>query len=434
MRGARFDRVDVRVGDCLESMRAMRARSVHCVVTSPPYYALRDYGINGQHGLESHFDCLGWATGDECGVCFICTQMAVFDEVWRVLRDDGTCWVNLGDSNALSGGRGATRGDGKHRGRGLRPKNKLLIPYRFALAMQARGWIVRQDVIWHKKSPMPETAKDRPTTAHEYLFLFAKRRYYHYDHAAIAEPTSPDTHARYARNAKPKGHGGRAAEHPEIHPPRKARLVTPSGWQTGPGSHRGLDGRYPGNGVGWGYADGDEAKPRTNGLKPRVKNNADFDRVMSAPPLKEALRERAGLRPASRMGGAAGWREDPEARRGLRNKRSVWTLGPEPFKGSHFATFPTALVEPCILAGCPKGGIVLDPYGGSGTVGAVALATHRRAILCELNPDYASLVPRRINEILGRRRAAAEGKRKKKRRRRERAVLHAHTQPELFSW
>lgn len=349
-------------GDARAVMATLPAASVHCVITSPPYFALRDYGVAGQLGSEDHHDCLGWATGVPCGTCFVCGQVAVFRAVWRVLREDGTCWVNYGDTYASSGGIGA----GGQQGVGartkemprpvrpgqVRPKNLLGMPWRVALALQADGWILRRDIIWHKKTPMPETAKDRPTTAHEYLFLLVKQRYYHYDAAAIAEPVSGGAHPRAAQ--PPVGGQTRraqkeaeAARHPGRAAARKA-LAVPAGWDTGKGGHRARTGRYTGAG--------------------RIKNNPSFDAAM----------------------GSGGYM--PETR----NKRSVWTLGPEPYKGAHFATFPTSLVEPCLLAGCPIDGTVLDPFGGSGTVGLVAQRHHRNAILIELNPATVELARARI--------------------------------------
>lgn len=340
-------------GDAVARMAELPAASVHCVITSPPYFALRDYGVDGQLGSEAVADCLGWATGVQCGTCFVCGQVAVFRAVWRVLRDDGTLWLNLGDSYAASGGVGAGGQAGvgartkemprPNRPQGLRPKNLVGAPWRVALALQADGWILRRDIIWHKKTPMPETAKDRPTTAHEYLFLLVKQRYYHYDAKAIAEPVTGGAHARAARDRTGVGWGYDAGEAAKPRARRKAHRV-PAGWDTGEGGHRERTGRY------------------------RVKNNPSFDAAMGA----------GGVMPETR------------------NKRSVWTLGPEPFKGAHFATFPTTLVEPCLLAGCPPGGVVLDPFGGSGTVGLVAQRHHRDAILIELNPATVQLAVDRI--------------------------------------
>lgn len=315
---------EIHVGDCLESLRRMPEKSMHCCVTSPPYFALRDYGVDGQIGLEP--------TPGE----FVQALVAVFREVRRVLRDDGTCWVNLGDSyNAYNGNRGASKGDansrhheimpGQPKGAGLTVptlKNKDLIgiPWRVAFALQDDGWYLRQDIIWNKPNPMPESVRDRCTKAHEYVFLLSKSPRYYFDSEAIKEPA--------VRAGDVPGGQGHSIPHSA-------------------GGH-----------------------------------NKD---------------------------GLAACGQKPVAEK--RNRRSVWTVATRPYKGAHFATFPPALIEPCILAGCPAGGTVLDPFGGSGTTAGVALALGRNAILCELSPEYAELVPGRVESIL-----AAYGKPKRKKR------------------
>lgn len=405
------------VGDCLATLATIEAGTVQTCVTSPPYFALRDYGIPAtdwpavryapMHGLPeleipAQQCCLGL---EETPEAFVGHIVHVFREVARVLRQDGTLWLNMGDSTASSGGRGtgSTGRPGRSRpqenprsitARGLPPKNLLGMPWRVALALQADGWILRQDVIWHKRSPMPETAKDRPTRAHEYLFLFSRSRFYKYDWRAIAEPTSPNSHARFKRAVLPKGRAGLAAEQPQIHPGRKSQQV-PAGWDRGTGrGHRDLTGRYSGNGVGWGYGDGDAAKPRTNGHKPRVKNNPDFERVMSSP--KDEARGAQDLNTARNIGHGPGWRDKAETKREVRNKRTVWTLSSQPFRGAHFATFPERLVEPCVLACTDRGDVVLDPFLGSGTVGVVATRHGRRWIGCEINAAYAEMAAARL--------------------------------------
>jgi site-specific DNA-methyltransferase (adenine-specific) len=248
-------------------------------------------------------------------------MVEVFRAVRRVLRDDGTCWVNLGDSYTGGGGfcatapSTATSKSGKYgtagaamksvgEVEGLRPKNLVGIPWRVAFALQADGWWLRQDIIWHKPNPMPESVRDRCTKAHEYIFLLSKGAVYHYDAKAICEPSVT------------------------------AHVV----------------------------------RKRASTFK------------------KQATQGRHG-------GGAA------EFTNPTRNRRSVWTVTPKPFKGAHFATFPPALIEPCILAGCPVGGTVLDPFGGSGTTAGVAVAHGRKAILCELSSEYAQLIPDRVARV-----------------------------------
>lgn len=308
----------IHIGDCLESLRAMPAESVQTCVTSPPYFGLRDYGMDGQIGLE--------ATPD----AFVARLVEVFREVRRVLRDDGTLWLNLGDSYAGGGtigrndaGRDIAGGGGNHLGSGnpgkqgvkkpvasLKPKDLIGIPWRVAFALQADGWYLRQDIIWHKPNPMPESVTDRCTKAHEYVFLLSKSARYYFDSEAIKEPSAESSVARLAQ-------------------PTLDRQVGSS--------------RVPG---------------KTNGTMKAVGGDT-------------------------------------------RNRRSVWTVTTKPFKGAHFATFPPDLIEPCILAGAPVGGVVLDPFGGSGTTAGVAIKHGRRAMLCELNPEYAAMIPARIASIAG---------------------------------
>jgi site-specific DNA-methyltransferase (adenine-specific) len=303
-------------------MRGLPDQSVNMCVTSPPYFGLRDYGHDGQIGLE--------ATPD----AFVARLVEVFREVRRVLRDDGTLWLNLGDSYAaarggthqpaetLAGGKGGKSTDGANVNRdrhdgynptrnapaiGLKHKDLIGIPWRVAFALQADGWYLRQDIIWHKPNPMPESVRDRCTKAHEYLFLLSKSDRYYFDAEAIKEAA----------------------------------------------------------------------------LQPRGE------------PTQVAQHKQAAL--GANAGGTLGTNFGPETR----NRRSVWTVTTKPFKGAHFATFPPDLIEPCILAGCPAGGTVLDPFGGSGTTAGVAVKHGRKAILCELNPEYAALMPARVSAIAG---------------------------------
>lgn len=301
------------VGDNRETLKTLPDNSVHCVVTSPPYFGLRDYGHPGQIGQET------------TPAAFIAQLMEVFREVSRVLRDDGTIWVNMGDTYAAGGlglGSGKQRTNhgscnGSHIEKprkapeGFKPKDLLGIPWRLAFALQDAGWYLRSDIIWHKPNPMPESVTDRPTKAHEYLFLLTKSERYFYDAEAIAEAAT---------------------------------------------------GRDPGN-VSHKYA---SAYDRSDTEEHRTKANL----------------------------ASIGARE-------TRNKRTVWTVPTAPYSGAHFATFPPDLIRPCIRAGCPMGGTVLDPFGGSGTTGQVANEEGRDAILLELNPAYAELSRVRTNVTAG---------------------------------
>jgi len=299
--------VQILVGDVRQTLSTLPEKSVQCCVTSPPYFGLRDYGVDGQIGLEQ--------TPDE----FVAQLVAVFREVRRVLRDDGTLWLNLGDTYA-AGGMGAGSGKqltnrgtsvGGHMDKprkapeGLKPKDLIGIPWRVAFALQADGWYLRQDIIWHKPNPMPESVRDRCTKAHEYVFLLSKSERYHFDAEAIAEPSA-----------------------------------------------------YPGD------------------------NRA------------ERQDTRKAVDPMCMDGGSRTRTGKPTGN--TRNKRSVWTVATRPYKGAHFATFPPDLIRPCVLAGAPFGGVVLDPFLGSGTTAAVAVSEGRHAIGCELNPEYVTLAQQRI--------------------------------------
>jgi len=330
-------------GDCIEGMRTLPECSINCCVTSPPYWNLRDYGHDGQIGLESTPEA------------YVARMVEVFREVRRVLRDDGTCWVNLGDSYCGGGGYApdapcnkrraegeswgamnafSTReGEARKKSRpgytppGLKAKDLVGIPWRVAFALQADGWWLRQDIIWHKPNPMPESVRDRCTKAHEYVFLLTKSGGYYYDADAVKEPLAEASIGR--------------AE-------RKQRLIDRAGVGT----------------IGKQIAGGVDANHGYAGL-------------------------------ALARNGKTGY--DLES--GSRNRRSVWEIATKPYRGAHFAVMPAALVEPCIKAGCPEGGTVLDPFAGSGTTIAVAAELGRNGIGCELNPEYIKLAEERICKV-----------------------------------
>jgi DNA modification methylase len=321
-------------GDVRTTLAQLADGSVNCVVTSPPYWGLRDYGHDGQIGLEQ--------TPEE----YVSEMVVVFREVRRVLKDDGVLWLNLGDSyNGASMNRSGQNGynDGRtNRSKrfsaggvdGLKPKDLVGIPWRVAFALQADGWWLRQDIIWAKPNPMPESVTDRCTKSHEYLFLLTKSAKYHFDHEAIKEPIAESSKARLNQNIESQAGSDRVPG--KTNGPMKA---VASGIRFG----------------GSKYGDSDDPKHAT-------KSGNE-------------------------------WVQSPDAKR---NRRSVWTITTKPFKGAHFAVMPEALVEPCILAGCPQGGTVLDPFFGSGTVGVVAQRLGRQWIGCELNPEYIHIAQQRI--------------------------------------
>ena len=310
-------------GHCLDVLKTLPDQSVNTVITSPPYWGLRDYGVDEQIGLESSVNE------------YVQALKNVFHEVKRVLKDDGTLWLNLGDAYAGSGRGRNANGKGnpgnnnfQSIGRvtgivsipkavdGLKPKDLIGLPWRVAFALQADGWYLRQDIIWSKPNPMPESVKDRPTKSHEYIFLLSKCPNYYYDHESIKEPAIYGTQDI---------RGSRGAFGP---PQKQVRENKTKG---------SFNGKY-----------GNEAF--------------------------RAIREK-------------------------RNKRSVWTVSTKPLKEAHFATFPEDLIEPCVLAGCPENGVILDPFFGSGTVGKVAMKHDRNFIGIELNEEYIKIAEKRLSEV-----------------------------------
>ena len=303
----------IEFGDCRDTMRRWAADGVkvQMCVTSPPYFGLRDYGHEGQIGLEQ--------TPEE----YIAAMVEVFRCVKDVLADDGTLWLNIGDSYAgstMTGGNNGINASGGSEGfkqkrqfsrksetPGCKSKDLIGIPWMLAFALRADGWYLRQDIIWHKPNPMPESVRDRCTKAHEYIFLLSKSERYFFDSEAMKEPSAQ--------------------------PERAGKLEL--SFSTG---------------------------------KPDAVLRQDVGRAVM--------------------------------RTDTRNRRSVWTVATRPYKGAHFATFPPALIEPCILAGSRPGDIVLDPFMGSGTTAAVALQHGRQYLGCELNSDYGLLQQERINQVI----------------------------------
>jgi len=306
------NQANILVGDNRTTLQTLASGSVQTCITSPPYWGLRDYGEDKQIGMEQ--------TPAE----FVENLCKVFDEVWRVLADDGTLWLNIGDSytSVHTGGQKSAKStvganhDGAQEFRqnksnpksyGLKDKELVGIPWRLAFALQSRGWYLRQDIIWAKPNPMPESVTDRCTKSHEYIFLLTKSPKYYYDYLAIKE----------------KG-------------------VIAAGTKAAKGSAE---------------------RQNQKGVNARPPEYKIYD--------------------------------------GMRNKRDVWTVNTKPYKGAHFATYPPELIEPCVLAGSRQGDWVLDPFSGSGTTGAVALAHGRNYVGCELNPKYAEMSLNRINDSIG---------------------------------
>jgi len=365
-------------GDALQILPTLDAESVQVCVTSPPYWGLRDYGVVGQIGLER--------TPEE----YVEKMVAVFREVSRMLRNDGTLWLNLGDSYAgnrsyqdVGNSRGMTvsrRRDNAPCPRsdlaipGLKPKDLCMMPFRVAMALQASGWYLRSICPWIKRNSMPESCKDRPTQAVEYIFLLTKSERYFYDHEAVKLEASFDTHARYARGRSQthKYADGGPGNQPiamtfdhmaGVNP--KARHKPVSGWDNGSGSHRELKGRYP--------------KP---------KQNESFSAA-----VKDVVGSRARRNSDWFFESWQGLLSDNDG------DPLAFIINPQPFREAHFATFPPCLVEPMIRAGSKPGDTILDPFSGSGTTGNVAERLGREYIGIELNPDYVAMSEKRIESV-----------------------------------
>ena len=326
-------------GDCLEILKTFPDKSIDCCITSPPYWGLRDYQVEGQLGLEKTPEI------------YVAKMVEVFREVRRVLKPTGTLWLNLGDSYAGNCSRASNNGragfGNKREGvfskaMNLGSKQLVGIPWRVAFALQADGWYLRSDIIWHKPNPMPESVKDRPTKSHEYVFLMSKNAKYYYDYEAIMEEAT--------------GYDG-----------RKDTMM--KGSNKFRNSERYLNHQS--------YNNSNHQTFHSQGHERwRYKNLQDDGQQPNSMHLKRL--------------------EGEEYLSPIRNKRSVWTIPTQPYKEAHFATFPEKLIEPMIKAGCPKDGLILDPFMGAGTVGVVAKKLNRNYIGIELNPEYIEIANKRI--------------------------------------
>tara|TARA_R110000751_G_scaffold306369_1_gene424556 strand:+ start:41 stop:970 length:930 start_codon:yes stop_codon:yes gene_type:complete len=305
-----MNKIKILQGNCIDKIKELEDNSIDCVVSSPPYFGLRDYGVDGQFGLEKTYQD------------YLANTVKIFKTFKPKLKDNATIWWNVGDS--YSSGKRKTTTNQSLRGNknygvtrtpvqdGIKEKDLLMIPNRVAIALQDEGWYIRSEIIWHKPNPMPESVRDRPTSCHEKIWLITKSKKYYYDSDAIREPLAASS---------------------------------------------------------------------LNRLNQDIKNQ------------KGSTRGNGGMKSNGNMK-AVGNKE-------TRNKRNVWTITTKPFKDAHFATFPKDLIEPCIKAGCPEGGVVLDPFGGSGTTGIVSALNNRNAILIELNSEYIKIAEDRIDKEVG---------------------------------
>lgn len=387
----------VYLGDSLDVIKTFPDESIDCVVTSPPYYGLRDYGVDGQIGLE------------ESPEDYIGKLVELFREIRRCLKKDGTIWVNLGDSYAGNcsrtskgrAGMGAEREGVFTKGGGLTSKQLMGIPWRFAFAMQADGWYLRQDIIWAKPNPMPESVTDRCTKSHEYIFLLSKSERYYFDHEAIQEEANtqldPRIGQRIEYDGMRKGEEGTG----------QRSFVS---LKTMP--------RFGGNKYGdnddthFNTYSGKEWQPRTkncqyDGQRPNSFHLMREDGEEWQPKVRWGHSSKAGQQHTQPYSKAVGHRDNSggfDCEMSIvdgvvmRNKRDVWTVTVKPNKEAHFATYPQDLISPCILAGCREGGVVLDPFMGSGTTGIVARKLGRHFVGVELNPEYQKMAVRRIED------------------------------------
>jgi DNA modification methylase len=373
-----MSRYEIRTGDALATLQTLRSRSVQTCVTSPPYWGLRNYGVAGQLGLEASPDA------------YVARLVEIFREVRRTLKDDGTLWLNLGDCYATGAGKVGQSHAGGKRGKkyaemwgyrgghdsspkhrqvpdsknpnagiptfqpnrmpiaGLKPKDLVGMPWRVAFALQADGWYLRSEIVWHKPNAMPESVYDRPTKSHEYIFLLTKNQKYFYDYLAIKEPA--------------------VSKHSSGNKRRKIADGTESRLNT----HRGRSIPWEFAGKNRDTAAQSSARRMLLNVRRRRAENGEHDLCFGT----------------------------------TRNKRTVWTVTTRGYKGAHFATFPPKLIEPCILAGSRPGDLVLDPFNGAATTGLVALEHGRRYLGIELNPEYVELSHERLAGFLEARRAA----------------------------
>lgn len=352
-------------GNCLDVLPTLEAGSVQCCVTSPPYFGLRDYGVDGQLGLEPTL------------AGYVANLVAVFREVRRVLADDGVVFLNLGDSYAggkigrddnspadrvwldsFGNGGGiklqveGNNGMARKPTDGLKPKDLMMVPARVALALQDDGWYLRSDIIWHKTAPMPESVQDRPTSAHEHIFLLTKQARYYYDAEAVREPLKLSSLARLSQDLGAQEGSHRANGGGKANGTMKAVMT---------GAPRKNPDRRTSKGV-----EGVVDKQRGHG-----RRHDGFNERWDAMPKEQQQANGANL-------------------------RNVWSIGPDGFRGAHFAVMPREIARRCVLAGSREGDTVLDPFSGAGTVPLVASRLGRKGIGVELNAEYVSLARRRI--------------------------------------
>jgi len=463
-------------GEALTQLQALGDESVDCCITSPPYWGLRDYGTGAWEGGDATCDHIynhgvQGATGDradraytaqavyksECRKCgatrvdeqlgleptvqeYLVRVVAIFDEVRRVLKKRGTLWLNMGDSYAGSwgsqgrdqgtsptnmharqvaaAGRKASKTGSIPSGSKIKAKDLVGVPWMVAFALRDAGWYLRQDIIWSKTNPMPESVRDRCTKAHEYIFLLSKSSRYHCDMEAIQEPAAYAGPNGTQHSPYSQGFGRRTREEEFA---RQSLRRFPSSWASGEVNHSALmhnrphaNGRGKVKQVGGGFLTsnvialtenrpasggrdraaeslvvhgnyvgrGDGGRLQGKGNSKTFRGGGIYTNHLAFDNSEPVERDSHGNAPNESMS---------------RNRRSVWTVATQPFAEAHFATFPEKLIEPCVLAGCPPGGVILDPFSGSGTTGIVATRHGRNYVGLELNPEYVEMSRRRLN-------------------------------------
>ena len=377
---------EIFVGDSLGQLQQIADKSVNCCITSPPYFALRDYGVQPHQwpevtysilGVEIHVPAMEACLGlEENYLHYIGHLISIFREVNRVLKKDGTLWMNLGDSYAGSGkgvgdnytgrykqgthpGSRTTTTRTRNVSKTIKAKDLIGIPWAVAFALRDDGWYLRQDIIWYKRNPMPESVTDRCTKAHEYIFLLSKSPKYYFDAAAIKTIVMDTTVKRMAQQVEQQ-----------------------NGSERVPGKHNGAM-----------KAVGPGRKPRP-GVDSRGGNQA------STTGIKAYSHRGTG---DQKLTGHSG-NFDAEGNLigdGMANKKSVWDVTTQPFKEAHFATFPPDLIVDCVKAGCPEGGVVLDPFGGAFTTAVVSEKLNRRWKVIEINPKYVQIGQNRLQQEIG---------------------------------
>jgi len=468
----------IKIGNCLDVLKKMPAKSIHTCVTSPPYWGLRDYGTatwvggdpNCSHKRDSkksdktitghkNFEEIG-GVGDaiykticpKCGAVrqdkqlglektpqeYVDNLVKVFREVKRVLRNDGTVWLNLGDSYS-SGGRTSTTNQTVRGDKDIKPKDLVGIPWRVAFALQEDGWYLRQDIIWNKPNPMPESVKDRCTKAHEYIFLLSKQPKYYFDNEAIKVESSPLTEERNKNKFKGAFRGQFKGAPNEERWQEGRPIDKPNFSADGKSNKRSvwtIDSKYKDDEQEREHRQG-MSKTRGDKLvitRPKLPTQENFVKFLKSKTNVDTLAKHTDIKKSTiehwfrldKSGFSYPSRDDWVKASSLindnsdeynkinemmtheeyhydevvtsdtKNKRSVWTVTTKPYKEAHFATYPPNLIEPCILAGCPKGGTVLDPFGGSGTTALVADRLGRDAVIIELNKEYAKIAEKRL--------------------------------------